>query len=243
MLRFFRRIRLKLIEGGNLRKYLIYAIGEILLVMIGILLALQVNNWNEVRKQRIDEIDLLKDLRTDLEIKSDQMQEEYEISKKLNDNTIRFIMSLVDQEEEAFEMKEILKFGDYYPTNTHINSLEVALEGNTINIIRSDSLVNMLRKLKANLVKLEIDVSYMDQVWASRIEPFYEESGLSIHRFAFIYEGIAPDREILKDIDMEVFANKTSNVASIQVEWLKGQKVILDDMSTIIRLIQVELER
>ena len=39
-------------DGGSLRKYLLYAIGEILLIMVGILLALQVNNWNEARKQR-----------------------------------------------------------------------------------------------------------------------------------------------------------------------------------------------
>ncbi|GAB5410291.1 MAG: hypothetical protein BalsKO_26560 [Balneolaceae bacterium] len=49
MLSFFRNIRQKLIEQENVRKYLLYALGEILLVMIGILLALQVNNWNEER--------------------------------------------------------------------------------------------------------------------------------------------------------------------------------------------------
>ena len=50
MLTFLRKIRRSLIESGNARKYLLYAIGEILLVMIGILLALQVNNWNEDRR-------------------------------------------------------------------------------------------------------------------------------------------------------------------------------------------------
>jgi len=52
MLKFFRTIRKKLIEQQNVRKYLLYAIGEILLVVIGILIALQVNNWNEERKNR-----------------------------------------------------------------------------------------------------------------------------------------------------------------------------------------------
>ena len=55
MLRFFRQIRQKLIKQENMRKYIWYALGEILLVMIGILLALQVNNWNEYRKERIQE--------------------------------------------------------------------------------------------------------------------------------------------------------------------------------------------
>lgn len=50
MLRFFRNIRQKLIEQENVRKYFFYAIGEVFLVVIGILIALQVNNWNQVNK-------------------------------------------------------------------------------------------------------------------------------------------------------------------------------------------------
>jgi hypothetical protein len=45
MLNFLRKIRQKLLLEGNLKRYLVYAFGEIILVMIGILLALQVNNW------------------------------------------------------------------------------------------------------------------------------------------------------------------------------------------------------
>ena len=59
MLTFLRKIRKSLIETGSAKKYFIYAIGEILLVMVGILLALQVNNWNEGRKDRILEKELI----------------------------------------------------------------------------------------------------------------------------------------------------------------------------------------
>jgi len=52
MLKFFRHIRQNLLFKGNLRKYLVYAVGEVFLVMIGILLALQINNWNDARKNR-----------------------------------------------------------------------------------------------------------------------------------------------------------------------------------------------
>ena len=50
MIKFFRHIRRRLLSENKFSKYLLYAIGEIVLVMIGILLALQVNNWNESRK-------------------------------------------------------------------------------------------------------------------------------------------------------------------------------------------------
>jgi len=52
MLKFFRNIRQNLLSENKIGKYLLYALGEILLVMIGILLALQVNNWNETKKLR-----------------------------------------------------------------------------------------------------------------------------------------------------------------------------------------------
>lgn len=66
MIKFFRQIRQKLLSenppagrAGKFSKYLLYAVGEILLVVIGILIALQVNNWNEQRKLRLEELNAL----------------------------------------------------------------------------------------------------------------------------------------------------------------------------------------
>lgn len=53
MLKIFRKIRQELIAKGEISRYVLYAIGEILLVMIGILFALQINNWNEQRKENL----------------------------------------------------------------------------------------------------------------------------------------------------------------------------------------------
>ena len=68
MLKFFRRIRQQLFHQGNIRKYALYAIGEIALVMIGILLALQVNNWNEKRLEKIEEQAALLNLQKDFDL-------------------------------------------------------------------------------------------------------------------------------------------------------------------------------
>ncbi len=66
MIRFFRKIRYDLMEKNKTGQYLKYAIGEIVLVVIGILIALSINNWNELRKQQISEKDVIAGIKNDL---------------------------------------------------------------------------------------------------------------------------------------------------------------------------------
>ncbi|MCO4822155.1 MAG: hypothetical protein KC469_08810 [Flavobacteriaceae bacterium] len=70
MIKFFRRIRYDLMEKNKTGKYLKYAIGEIILVVIGILIALSINNWNETKKQEQRAIiyanKIINDIETDL---------------------------------------------------------------------------------------------------------------------------------------------------------------------------------
>jgi len=59
MIPFFRKIRKKMADDNKPLKYMRYAIGEILLVVIGILIALSINNWNEQKKSRGFELKML----------------------------------------------------------------------------------------------------------------------------------------------------------------------------------------
>ena len=82
MFRFFRTLRHRLLTENRVSRYLLYAVGEILLVMIGILLALQVNNWNEERKSRGLELEILKELKSTLESEFDLMAEHLKWNRK-----------------------------------------------------------------------------------------------------------------------------------------------------------------
>lgn len=66
MLSFFRKIRKKILADNKFSKYILYAIGEIVLIVLGILIALSINNWNESKKNRAQEIVLLNNLKQDL---------------------------------------------------------------------------------------------------------------------------------------------------------------------------------
>ncbi len=88
MIKFFRHIRQKLVEQGKTANYLKYAIGEILLVVIGILIALQINNWNQERIDHKNEMKLLKELKNDLDITISDLDNTINDVKQRIDSTI-----------------------------------------------------------------------------------------------------------------------------------------------------------
>ena len=92
MIKFFRNIRQRLLTENRFTKYLIYAVGEIVLVVIGILIALQVNNANEIRKARILETQYLEQLLEDFRQNKtvvEYYQKEYDRTLKFLDVTLR----------------------------------------------------------------------------------------------------------------------------------------------------------
>jgi len=100
MIKFFRKIRQKLLTENKVSKYLLYAIGEIALVMIGILLALQVNNASEFKKLKAKELNAVTEIISDLE--SNILRLEGIISKNNSnmDQNIRSIMLVIDYLEK-----------------------------------------------------------------------------------------------------------------------------------------------
>jgi len=84
MIKFFRNIRQNLLNEGKTSKYFKYAIGEIILVVIGILIALQINNWNEQRKKNELGRDYLLQLKKDLSLDAILYEEQiYNLTEQL----------------------------------------------------------------------------------------------------------------------------------------------------------------
>ncbi len=107
MIKFFRKIRQNLLLERKTGKYLKYAIGEIVLVVIGILIALQINNWNENRKK-------------------ETLKNEYEIAL-INDYTKDTIQINARLLRNNLRIKRINSIGDSI-TNGHFNNLESYFE-------------------------------------------------------------------------------------------------------------------
>ncbi len=119
MLKFFRKIRQRLLKEGRLSTYLLYAIGEIFLVVIGILIALQINNWNEARKAAANEAYLLNEIL--LNLKEDKEQLAYILERrKETEVAVQNLLNHFDSAAESTPVKEkdvsrFLAFERYYP--------------------------------------------------------------------------------------------------------------------------------
>ena len=109
MLRFIRHIRKKMMQKNKLGSYFLYALGEIILVVIGILLALQINTWNEDKKNRKSEISFFNDVMDDLA----KDQKELEQLKVFYQNRIDHLGWLLDAIRNPVNDPDIVAFGKH----------------------------------------------------------------------------------------------------------------------------------
>ena len=105
MLQIFRRARQKLVEQGNFQKYGLYAIGEITLVMIGILLALQVNTWNDQRKGDIEKNKIYQALEQEF-LTAQETHTNNEYLSRVTQKAMVTILKNTGKSTEAFESQE-----------------------------------------------------------------------------------------------------------------------------------------
>ena len=110
MIKFFRHIRQHMLAQNKFSKYLLYAIGEILLVVIGILLALQINNWNE---DQILQTDIHKSL---AQILSDLQQDQIELEyfNGVEAKHVSFLERIADSQGPVAGLERLLESLDHY---------------------------------------------------------------------------------------------------------------------------------
>ncbi|WP_420583248.1 DUF6090 family protein [Reichenbachiella sp.] len=114
MIKFFRKIRQNLLSEGNTGKYLKYAIGEIILVVIGILIALQINNWNESQKSARQEKTYYCKIAEDLQVDIQNIDSSLVTLDTRLENTERFLKALLKTPNDK---QDIFKY--FIPTFRH----------------------------------------------------------------------------------------------------------------------------
>lgn len=134
-------------DENNPMKYARYAIGEIVLVVIGILIALQINTWNEERKTRVIETKTLKEIRANLEMDLVEMNSDIAVMDSINYAGEVVIDYLKNHNEPSYAFKyavQLTRINPHFDPNQGGYSL---LNSKGIDIISNDSLRGSISKL------------------------------------------------------------------------------------------------
>jgi len=155
MIKFFRKIRQKMLTENKFRKYLIYAIGEIILVVIGILIALSINNWNEARKLENMGKVYIGEIYTDLE---NEVANLNEILQGLNEQYegAEYILSFFESSEKAIMDTLWFTKNHWAPSKIFIiqrnkNTYDELNGSGQIGLIKNDSLSKGLEQFYKDL--------------------------------------------------------------------------------------------
>ena len=178
MIKFFRHIRKSLLMENKTSKYFKYAIGEIVLVVIGILIALQINNWNENKKKTSLEIKHLKELKSDIA----ETLKDARTDNKLYYEDIQSILYLQDFFFKKIPYHDSLAY-HFYQTIEHYqlyaktSALE-SIKSIGLDIISNDSLRLAITDYYQILIKDAVDLGRISQGstnFANKLWPYLEK--------------------------------------------------------------------
>ncbi|TWO31348.1 hypothetical protein E1J38_013840 [Seonamhaeicola sediminis] len=110
MIKFFRKIRQKLLSESKFSKYLLYAVGEIVLVVIGILIALQINNQNIYKHERSIERTYLKALKAEYEINLTKLNETIDLNYRIIASSNKLIEVFQQNVLDTISEKTVMKY-------------------------------------------------------------------------------------------------------------------------------------
>ena len=176
-MRLFRKIRKNLLISGKLRSYIVYAIGEILLIVIGVLIAWKINNLNELRKNRIVELKIYQSLNEELNanmILLDASIASYSKNRITIENTIDIIMAEQQEDLGINEKLDIIDV-DYKPTKLHNGAINSVNTTNKFEFIESVLLKDLIAAYPNELDNFENQETKIENIIVNRLQPAIEK--------------------------------------------------------------------
>ena len=248
MIKFFRRIRQQLLSQNRFSKYLIYAVGEIVLVVIGILIALSINNWNENRKERQEETAILTALEADLIESKKRLNSTLKQQNKVIKNNALMLDILehkVDVNEHLDSIGEIFNWGFlvFHRAEPVTGAYDAMTGAGKTALIQNQDLSRLLAEYFT-----EIKMGYEDHEYgmivtqlvldrtASYNGPLHVQNRRNLGRSKEILE--ATDRLVNDQSLLGLLARKSG------IEWRRRsrQKKLLSYVDELLELIKLELD-
>ena len=224
LMKVFRKQRERLAGENKVLPYLRYAIGEILLVVIGILIALQVNNWNENRKEQKQEIQIYSELESELLQNKKEILNTITKQKKINKSTQSLIYDIVKKEPYSNTIYDrFAKSSDKFQIIPETSAYE-GLKNIGLQILSNDS--------------LRIRITDLYQLNFKRFDELGDKnSELSSERLLFPYQ----DKYLFADYNQTAkYGFKYSDSITVQKLKIKDYDKFLTD-NNLLKVLQLTL--
>lgn len=239
MLTFLRKIRRSLVRTGSTGRYLIYAAGEILLVMIGILLALQVNNWNQNKKDRILEIEILKEIGNNLNQDLDDHNQNLDyLSNVVNSSQV--VLNHLNNDLPYHD--SLAKHFAWLPITPNFDAITSGydlLKSKGFNIITNDSIRQHISSLYGKNYNWLRD--FLKDRWDQNNAPLFENMMTKFKTFEIMNRASPRDYEQLKnDEDFKVLVQQNGYNLKVTRIIYNG---IMAEIDFLTNLIQNEIKK
>lgn len=240
MITFFRKLRQQLLTQNKFSRYLLYAIGEIILVVIGILIALQINNWNEHQKLQEQEKKLLLSLQKEMQENIAILEDKVHYNEVSMASMDRFITLAYKERLTEYNYTSNIRIFDYNPAIVESPILDDILESNSRALLSNSELLQKLRALKANYKAIEKGEYYLDEFWNNKITDYLISAGTGYVIFSGMEADNIPDdiptQKVLKIDDQ--FLSLIVVKKGLQRVWLSSQKNALERSKKVIQQLE-----
>lgn len=239
MIKFFRQIRQNLLSEGKTEKYLKYAIGEIILVVIGILIALQINNWNEDRKVRKLEAQIYTELKSDLLQTRSDINETISEHREIFESSQQLITDIYDKKSNSQTMYEALTSSSLEFQIIPKTSAFENLKNIGLNTLSNDSLrIAITNLFQLNLKRLddELGMRQAEINMSKLIQPFLFKYLIADYsqptKYGFVHsDSIAIYK--LRIANYDKFLNDNELMKALQLALYNRGKIIDEEIETV----------
>jgi Ni,Fe-hydrogenase I large subunit len=202
MIKYFSKIRQRLLIENKVSKYLLYAIGEIVLIVIGILIALKINNWNEYQKAIKSENEYLTSLQNEISANIERL-------KLVNANNNIWTSDGSDIVQklkigiDTLSDSEVTRAFNFYESLIKSPVLDIIVSSNSNVLVKKKGLITDFRNLNDAYNAVLLQESYMTEFWNTKVVDFFISCGIP-------YQGYLENETTIsmKEIEMGGYSEK-----------------------------------
>jgi len=242
MIKFFRQIRHRLLTENKFTQYLLYAIGEIALVVIGILIALSINNWNEKRKDNLQRTTLL------VNLKSEYLINLEEIDNRIRtvDTTLKYATSVIklmttdyetlDEVQVTNNLANVINWFTTYDESS--GALEDIIYNNKLGLIKADSLRISLASWKQKVDNVKEREARCLNLLQNHLMPYVHKNFATL-KIEYPKDSKLPsdNRRIMDDLQFETLLDDYRwNLTILHRQY----NIMRDELNKILKLIEKE---